>query len=52
MCFYSSDYAIMEMKMKNTSHRYNKIDLELDMDTNIVNTKSALVWCLYVLSNT
>ena len=29
-----------------------QIDLDLDMDTNIVNIKSVSIWCLYVLSNT
>ena len=42
----------MKMKMKNRSHRYDIIDLGLDMDNNIVNLKSVSVsWCLYVLSN-
>ena len=41
----------MKMKMKNRSHRYGKIDLGLDMKTNIVNKKSVSVW-LCVLSNT
>ena len=29
----------MKMKMKNRLHRYDKIDLGLDMGTNIVNIK-------------
>ena len=33
----------MKMKMKNRSHRYGKIDLGLDMKTNIVNKKSVSV---------
>ena len=32
------------MKMKNRLHRYDKIDLGLDMGTNIVNIKIVSVW--------
>ena len=31
----------MKIKTKNRSHRYDKIDLGLDMDTNIVHKKLA-----------
>ena len=34
----------MKMKMKNRLHRYDKIDLGLDMGTNIVNIKIVSVW--------
>ena len=43
----------MKMKMKNRLHRYDKIDLGLDMGTNIENIKIVSVWwCLSLLSNT
>ena len=31
--------SVIKMKMKNRLHRYDKIDLGLDMGTNIVNIK-------------
>ena len=34
----------MNMKNKARSHRYDIIDLGLDMYTNIVNIKSVSVW--------
>ena len=40
------------MKMKKDHIYTTKIDLGLDMDTNIVNIKIVSVWCLNVLSNT
>ena len=44
----------MEMKMKNNHIETTWTDLNLDMATNIANTKSVSVWwwCLYVLTNT
>ena len=43
----------MKMKMKKDHIDTTWIDLFLDMDSNIVNIKSVLVWwCLYVLNNT
>ena len=42
----------IEIKMKNSSHRYDIIYLGLDIDTNIVNIKSVSSrWWLYILSN-
>ena len=43
----------IRLEMKNRSHRYDIIDLRLDIDTHILNTNCILVSCwLYVLSNT
>ena len=42
----------MKMKIKKDHINTLKVDLGLDMDTNIVNIKSVSVWWSFVLSNT
>ena len=55
MCLYSWDYTINhnenEDENEKTDHLYTtQIDLDLVMDTDVVNAESVSVWwCLYVL---